>query len=281
MNNFERVKEVIQFLDDNQRSQPNLDEISTHLGISSFHLHRLFSEWAGVTPKSFLKCLTLEHAKSMLINDFSVLDATLEAGLSGPGRLHDLCVSIEAASPGEIKSGGEGLAVKAGFADSPFGHCLIAKNQRGICHLSFEPTRDKSLAVAAIQDEWPNAQLDWDNGVAEGLAATLFDDSRSIEPNAKLRAFVKGTEFQVKVWRALLRLPPGHLTTYGNVATEIGNPSSSRAVGTAVGQNPIAYLIPCHRVIQSTGAAGEYRWGADRKKAMIAWEGATATNQAT
>ena len=278
MNQFERVKKVIEFLDDNQQSQPSLDELSTHLGISTFHLHRIFSDWAGITPKAFLKCLTLEHAKTMLKNESSVLDATFESGLSGPGRLHDLCVSIEAASPGEIKSGGLGLTTKAGFADSPFGHCLIAENQRGICHISFEPNRNKKSGLETIRAEWPKSNLTWDNSVAETIASKLFTKPKGLHPDARLNAFVRGTNFQLRVWRAVLRLPLGYLTTYGKVAGAIGNPKSSRAVGTAIGNNPIAFLVPCHRVIRSTGALGEYRWGAERKKAVLAWEFTQANN---
>ncbi len=272
MKNFERVKKVIEYIDGNQQVQPNLEELSAHLGISTFHLHRLFSDWAGVTPKAFLKCMTLEHAKTMLKNDYSVLDTTLETGLSGPGRLHDLCVSIEAASPGEIKSGGLGLAIEAGFADSPFGHCLIAINQRGICHISFEPKRNKKTGLELIRAEWPNSEMVWNDSVAESIASKLFTQSSTRRPGSKLKAYVQGTGFQLRVWRALLRLPLGYLTTYGKVAKEIGSPQSSRAVGTAVGRNPIAFLIPCHRVIRSTGACGEYRWGSERKKAILAWE---------
>lgn len=272
MKNFERVKKVIEYLDDHQRNQPGLEEISKHLGLSPFHLHRVFSDWAGISPKSFLKCLTLEHAKSLLEHGCSVLDATLESGLSGPGRLHDLCVSLEAASPGEIKSGGVGLKIDAGFSESPFGTCLIAKCQRGICHVSFESNRRREFGLEILRLEWPNAELNWCNESAELLAKELFVQTKDVRPREKLRAFVKGTEFQVRVWRALLRLPSGYLASYGNIARQIGNPGGSRAVGAAIGKNPLAYLIPCHRVIRSTGACGEYRWGADRKKAMIAWE---------
>lgn len=273
MENFNRIKKVIDFLEENRQNQPSLDKVSAYLGISSFHLHRIFSEWAGITPKAFLKCLTLEHAKEMLKKDYSVLDATLESGLSGPGRLHDLCVSIEAASPGEIKSGGRGLTMTAGFTNSPFGHCLVAKNERGICHLSFEPRPSQQDGQQAIQACWPNAELVWDNDFARSIATKLFVQS-TIQPAERLKAYVRGTAFQVQVWRALLRLPLGHLTSYSNIATQIGSPNSSRPVGTAVGNNPIAFLIPCHRVIRRTGACGDYRWGSSRKKAIIAWESA-------
>jgi len=289
MKDFERVKKVIEILDSHRHLQPGLDEIAMHLGISAFHLHRLFSDWAGVTPKAFLKCLTLEHAKSMLKNDFNILDATFESGLSGPGRLHDLCVSIESASPGEIKSGGAGLKIDAGFAESPFGHCLIAQSQRGICHLSFESKRNRKIGREIIRAEWPSSKLDWDDQVAEKISSNLFvrPDSWNLaskpgsKSGSKLKAFVQGTEFQLRVWRALLRLPSGYLSTYGNIAKAIGNPRGSRAVGSAIGKNPIAYLIPCHRVIQGTGACGDYRWGSDRKKAIIAWESTTESIQQT
>ena len=274
MENFERIKRVIEYLHQNHRSQPGLNDISSHLGISAYHLHRLFSDWAGVTPKTFLKCLTLEHAKSLLKDNFSVLDATLETGLSGPGRLHDLCVSIEAASPGEIKSGGTGLEIQAGFTESPFGFCLIGLSQRGICHLSFEKSLDREFGKETILQEWPNANLNWCDEAATSLVNNIFVPANERKTKSNLRAFVKGTDFQVRVWRALLRLPAGYLSSYGNIAGHIGMPGGSRAVGSAVGKNPIAFLIPCHRVIQSTGAFGDYRWGAERKQAIIAWESA-------
>ena len=246
-------------------------------GLSQFHFHRLFSAWAGVTPKDFLQCLTLAHAKELLRAGNSILDVALESGLSGPGRLHDLCVNLEAASPGELKSGGAGWTISFGFANSPFGKCLIAGSPRGICHLSFVEAENEKTARAALQEDWPLAKLKHADSDVRQLAAKIFarhvpDQHAGPETGAPLRAFVRGTPFQLRVWRALLQVPPGTLTSYGRLATAIGKPAASRAVGTAVGQNPLAYLIPCHRVIRETGVIGDYHWGQIRKRAMIAWE---------
>ncbi len=243
--------------------------------MSRFHFHRLFSVWAGVTPKDFLQCLTLAHAKEMLRAGESILGAALDSGLSGPGRLHDLCVTLEAASPGELKSGGAGWTISFGFADSPFGTCLIAESPRGICHLSF--VENERPAVAALENEWPRAKLKRDDSTAQMLAGIIFacrdgDSHAGAKTGTPLRAFVRGTPFQVRVWRALLEIRAGSLTSYGRLARAIGQPSAARAVGTAVGQNPLAYLIPCHRVIRETGVLGNYHWGLTRKRAIIAWE---------
>lgn len=272
MNDYERIARVIRYLDDHHAEQPDLATLAARAGLSPFHFHRLFSAWAGITPKDFLQCLTLTHAKAMLLEGRSVLDAALEAGLSGPGRLHDLCVTLESVSPGELKSGGDGLTITCGFADTPFGVCLVGETARGVCHVSFFDARDEGSALAGIQGHWPQAQLLRDDSAAIRLASRVFersDGSRACQP---LRAFVKGTAFQVRVWRALLHVRPGTLVSYGHLAAGVGRPSAARAVGTAVGQNPLAYLIPCHRVIRETGVVGGYRWGQTRKRAMLVWE---------
>jgi len=286
MNDYERVAQIIRFLDERRAEQPDLAAVAARAGLSPFHLHRLFSAWAGVTPKDFLQCLTLAHAKELLRTGESILDAALESGLSGPGRLHDLCVNLEAASPGELKSGGAGWTVSFGFAESPFGKCLLAKSPRGICRLSF--VENEKPALTALQNDWPQAKLRCDDSAVARLAAKIFvgraiDQSAGTDQpspgsfgtartGAPLRAFVRGTPFQVRVWRALLAVPPGSLTSYGRLAAAIGQPSAARAVGAAVGQNPLAYLIPCHRVIRETGVIGNYHWGPIRKRAMIGWE---------
>jgi AraC family transcriptional regulator of adaptative response/methylated-DNA-[protein]-cysteine methyltransferase len=264
MNDYERIAKVIRYLDAHHTEQPDLAQLASEVGLSPFHFHRLFSNWAGVTPKDFLQCLTLQHVKSLLQEGENALAAALEAGLSGSGRLHDLCVSLEAASPGEIKAGGEGLRITFGFGDTPFGRCVIGESQRGICHLSFL----EKESVAGLRAEWPNARFESDGKRAACLAAAIFTES----DRPALRAFVKGTAFQVRVWRALLRVPAGQLVTYRRLAEAIEQPAAARAVGTAVGENPLAFLIPCHRVIRETGAVGGYRWGTVRKRAMIAWE---------
>lgn len=281
MNDYDRIAGVIRYLHEHHAAQPDLAVLAARVGLSQSHFHRLFSAWAGVTPKDFLQCLTLAHVKESLRQGESVLNSALDAGLSGPGRLHDLCVNLEAASPGELKSGGARWTIVAGFADSPFGTCLVAEGPRGICHLSFVDESNEVTAWAALQEDWLNARLRRDDSAAARIVEPVFARplSRNGQPaetssRLQLRAFVTGTEFQVRVWRALLRISPGQLTTYGRLATAIGRPSAARAVGTAVGQNPLAYLIPCHRVIRETGVIGEYHWGRIRKHAMVAWENA-------
>jgi len=275
MNDYQRIARVIRYLDESHRSQPDLATLAERVGLSPFYFHRLFSAWAGVTPKDFLQCLTVAHAKELLRAGKSVLEAALIVGLSGPGRLHDLCVSLEAASPGEWKSGGEGWTIVVGLADSPFGRCLIGESPRGICHLSFIETEDGVAELAALAADWPRARLQRDDVAAARLARRVFERPDRAGSLPALRAWVRGTPFQVRVWRALLALPPGTLVSYGRLAAALGKPTAARAVGTAVGQNPLAYLIPCHRVIRETGVIGDYRWGRTRKQAIVAWEGAT------
>ena len=274
MRDYDRIACVIRYLDEHHVEQPDLATLARCAGLSPFHFHRLFSAWAGVTPKDFLQCLTLHHAKALLREGESVTGVALDAGLTGPGRLHDLCVSLEAASPGEWKSGGEGWTIAAGWADSPFGACLIAASPRGVCHLAFAQAGDKAAAWQRLQEEWPRARLQRDDGAAAHLAARAFAPRPAVAPPPALRAIVRGTPFQVRVWRALLQVRPGTLATYGRLAAAIGQPDAARAVGNAVGRNPLAYLIPCHRVIRETGVIGHYRWGETRKRAMLAWEGA-------
>ncbi len=271
MNDYERIARVIRFMDEHRIEQPDLGRLARHIGLSQFHFHRLFSTWAGVTPKDFLQCLTLARAKEMLRRGTAVLDAAFESGLSGPGRLHDLCVQLEAASPGELKFGGKGWTMSSGFADSPFGKCLIAEGPRGICHLAF--VENETAALADLHDHWPEAKFRRNDSGAEKLAARIFAGPGGARTRPALRAFVRGTRFQVRVWRALLQIRPGALTSYGRLARAIEKPTAARAVGAAVGQNPLAYLIPCHRVIRETGVFGDYHWGPERKRAMIAWEG--------
>jgi AraC family transcriptional regulator, regulatory protein of adaptative response / methylated-DNA-[protein]-cysteine methyltransferase len=277
MNDYERIAQIIRYLDERRAEQPDLAALAAHAGLSPFHLHRLFSAWAGVTPKDFLQCLTLAHAQKLLREGGSVLDVALESGLSGPGRLHDLCVNLEAASPGEWKSGGAGWTISFGFAESPFGKCLTAEGPRGICHLSF--VEEEKSALTGLQNDWPQAKLKPDDSVASRLAAKIFAPPSGTHSHPVLRAFVRGTPFQVRVWRALLQVPPGSLTSYGRLAAAMGRPAAARAVGAAVGQNSLAYLIPCHRVIRETGVIGNYHWGQMRKRAMIAWESSPRVEQ--
>lgn len=273
MDDYARVAQVIDYLEVNHAEQPDLAVLAKRVGLSPHHFHRLFTRWAGVTPKDFLQCLTLAHARALLRGGESVLDAALASGLSGPGRLHDLCVTLEAASPGEMKSGGRGWTLYFGTASSPFGECLIAESPRGLCHLSFVEQGGEVAAVAAMRGNWPHAHWERDEARAARWANRIFAP-KPITGSSPLKAFVQGTPFQVRVWQALLRIPSGQLLTYGDLAAATGRPAASRAVGSAVGKNSLAYLIPCHRVIRSTGVVGEYRWGAVRKRALIAWESA-------
>jgi len=277
MNDYERIARVIRYLDAHHTRQPDLAGLAEEAGLNRFHFHRLFSRWAGVTPKDFLQCLTLAHVKRLLHEGNSVLDAALAAGLSGPGRLHDLCVNLESASPGEMKSGGAAWTINAGFAESPFGICLVAEGPRGICHLSFVETGAESAAWSNLRQDWPQAQWQRNDSAAAEIVGRMFALPASPYPHPPLRAFVTGTAFQVRVWRALLHVSAGQLTTYGRLANALGQPAAARAVGAAVGQNPLAWLIPCHRVIRETGVVGEYRWGRVRKRALLAWESARQT----
>jgi AraC family transcriptional regulator, regulatory protein of adaptative response / methylated-DNA-[protein]-cysteine methyltransferase len=281
MSDYERVARVIHYLVEHRAEQPRLSALAAEAGLSLSHFHRLFSVWAGITPKDFLQCLTLVQVKQRLREGESVLNAALATGLSGPGRLHDLCISLEAASPGEVKSGGHGWIISFGFADTPFGVCIVGEGPRGICHLAFVEGQDRLGAEADLCAAWPAAQWTRNDLAATQLVSKIFCLSPTANHRPRLRAFVKGTKFQVRVWQALLRVPPGSLVTYGRLADAIGQPTASRAVGTAVGQNPLAYLIPCHRVIRQTGVLGGYRWGQVRKQAMIAWEGASSASQPT
>jgi AraC family transcriptional regulator, regulatory protein of adaptative response / methylated-DNA-[protein]-cysteine methyltransferase len=269
MNDYERVATVIRFLDRHHTEQPDLAELARSVGLSQFHFHRLFSRWAGVTPKDFLQSLTLEHIKARLRLGDSVFDAALNAGLSGAGRAHDLCVTLEAASPGEMKNGGAGLRVAYGFADTPFGEALIGETSRGICHLSFVDGRSRTDGCDLLASQWPNAKLHRTDARAKELSNTIF--ARTTD-SPRLRGFVRATPFQLRVWRALLRVSPGSLTTYGRLSAAIKQPTAARAVGSAVGANPIAFIIPCHRVIRETGALGQYHWDPVRKRAIVGWE---------
>ena len=272
MNDYERVANVIRYLDRHHTEQPDLSDLARGAGLSPFHFHRLFSTWAGVTPKDFLQCLTLEHVKMLLRDGDSVLGAALNAGLSGPGRLHDLCVTLDAVSPGEMKNGGAGMKIDYGFAETPFGEALIGETLRGICHLSFVDGQGRNGARDLLASQWPQAKLQRSDKHAGELSAAIFARPPQNQSRVRLRAFVRGTPFQLRVWRALLRVPAGALTTYRRLSAVIGQPRAARAVGSAVGANPIAFIIPCHRVIRETGVLGNYRWDPVRKRAIVGWE---------
>lgn len=270
---YERIARAIEYLRQHAAEQPDLAAVARHVHLSEFHLQRLFTRWAGVSPKRFLQFLTVEYAKTRLAASRSVLDLAHDAGLSGSGRLHELFVTLEAATPGEVRSGGAGLAIRYGVHASPFGPVLVATTARGICGLHF--AEDAKAAPEQLRSEWPHAELLHGPRATAGIATRVFEPLATA-PAQPLALLVKGTNFQIQVWRALLALPFGAITAYGEIARRIGQPAAARAVGNAIGANPVAYLIPCHRVLRETGEFGNYRWGDVRKAAMLGWEAARA-----
>jgi AraC family transcriptional regulator, regulatory protein of adaptative response / methylated-DNA-[protein]-cysteine methyltransferase len=270
---YEKVERVIDFLHTQFRRQPALAEIAAHVGLSEFHFQRLFARWVGISPKRFLQYLTKEHALHVLDQSQSVLDAAYDAGLSGPGRLHDLLVSCEAATPGELRLRGEGLRIAYGFHPSPFGQSLIAATARGICQLSFVSDGDQQEPLRRLRQRWGRATLIHNPQETQSLAERVFTFP-SQHAQAPLHLYVRGTNFQIQVWQALLRIPLGQLVSYEDLARHVGLPKAARAVGNAVGANPIPFLIPCHRVIRKVGDPGNYGEGPLRKQAILGWEAA-------
>jgi AraC family transcriptional regulator of adaptative response/methylated-DNA-[protein]-cysteine methyltransferase len=268
---FRRIARAIRFIDGHFREQPRLTTIAAFAGLSEFHFNRLFRRWAGVTPRQYLAFVTARAAHQALIGTASVLEAAYTVGLSGPGRLHDLMVTLEAVSPGELKTRGSGLAIRYGFSDTPFGSALIASTPRGVCRLRFHEPRAARAAATELMGEWPLATLVRDDASASDLSRRIFGVA-PVSPSMPLRVTVKGTNFQLKVWQALLTVGASRTTTYREVAQAAGVPGSERAVGNAVGSNPVAWLIPCHRVLRTNGSIGGYASGEDRKRAMLAWE---------
>ena len=270
---YGRIEAAIHYLEQNFQEQPSLRQVADHVGLSEYHFQRLFSRWAGTSPKRFLQFLTIKHAKKMLADSQSVLDTAYEAGLSSPSRLHDLFVTHEATTPGEFKAQGAGLTIQYGFHDSPFGECLIALTERGICGLLFVADEDRKRTLAELKANWPQAEFVEDEAATRPFLAPIFQlDEAQERPSLPLH--LKGTNFQIQVWQALLKIPAGTAVSYGDVAQMIGKPNAARAVGTAVRHNPIGFLIPCHRVIRQAGGLGQYRWGSSRKKAILGWESA-------
>ena len=269
MTDYERIKKAIEFIRSNFQQQPDLDAVAKEVYLSPFHFQRLFKDWAGVSPKKFLQYISLQYAKKLL-HQHTVSDTAYETGLSGSSRLHDLFISIEGMTPGEYKNGGEQLQINYSFAETPFGNILVASTTKGICHLAFAD--DEKEALQQLQLQFPNAQF---RQVVDTIQQNaLFIFTQDWKDLSKIKLHLKGTPFQVKVWEALLKIPMGDVSTYSGIANTINNPNASRAVGTAIGDNPVAFLIPCHRVIRSTGDFGQYHWGSARKAAMIGWEAA-------
>jgi AraC family transcriptional regulator of adaptative response/methylated-DNA-[protein]-cysteine methyltransferase len=264
--NYDRIAEAINYIKLNFKEQPNLDEVAEKVNLSPFHFQRLFTDWAGISPKKFLQYLSLEYAKNILKEKRATLfDTAFDTGLSGTGRLHDLFINLEGMTPAEYKNGGKALRINYSFAETPFGNVIVASTSKGICYMAFADDRD--LAFIELQQQFPNAKYQQFADAMQQNALFIF--RRDWSELAAIKLHLKGTAFQLKVWEALLKIPMGSLNTYGNIAQKIELPNASRAVGGAIGDNPVAFLIPCHRVIRSTGEFGQYHWGSTRKTAII------------
>jgi len=273
---YQRIASALEYLEAHAREQPTLASVAEHVNLSEFHFQRLFRRWAGISPKRFLQYLTLAHTKDILKETPSLLEASLEAGLSGPGRLHELFVSVLGMTPAEARDEGSSLTITWGIAPSPFGPVLLAATRRGLCNLEFLSVTDSDVDVedtqARIASLWPGAVLVHDDDAVAKTALSIFDGLKTSGNGIVLH--VRGTNFQIRVWEALLSVPSGHVLSYEGLAQHLGMPGGARAVASAVAKNPVGYLIPCHRVIKSSGIIGEYRWGGIRKQALIGWENA-------
>ena len=280
---YSLVAKAVAYLTENAREQPGLDEVAGHVGLSPYHFQRLFTRWAGISPKAFLQALTLEHARYMLRDSASILDAAYEVGLSGPSRLHDLFVTYEAMSPGAYKSGGAGLEMSFGFHDSPFGICLAIITNRGLAGLAFADEHEgpdtgasctcpegRISALADMKSRWPNARFTENPVATAPHVEAIFGQEKA--GRRDLNIVLIGTDFDISVWRTLMKIPQGSATTYSDIARHLGNPKAARAVGSAVGRNPVSFLVPCHRVLRKSGHLGGYHWGLARKQAIIGWE---------
>ena len=268
---YAAVQRAIAYITEHWREQPEIEAIAAAVGVTDTELHHLFRRWAGLTPKAFLQALTLDHARKLLRDSASVLDASYEVGLSGPGRLHDLFVTHEAMSPGEWKTGGEGLTIRYGFHPSPFGLALIMATDRGLAGLAFGDPGEEQKAMADMMSRWPKANYVEDREGTGAIAHRVFDP-KQWRAERPLRVILIGTDFQVRIWETLLSIPLGCAVTYSDIATKIQNPAACRAVGAAVGRNPISFVVPCHRVVGKSGELTGYHWGITRKRAMLGWE---------
>lgn len=270
--NYNRIADAIAYIQNNFSRQPSYEEVAKEINVSPFHFQKMFTDWAGVSPKKFLQYITVQHARDILKHQNATLfDASFETGLSGTGRLHDLFISIEGMTPGEYKNGGKDLRINYSFAETPFGQVLIASTLKGICYMAFADDETTSLNI--LKENFLNASFKQITDTLQQQALYIFTHKDWRQLN-KVKLHLKATPFQLKVWETLLKIPTGSLSTYGSIAKQIDEPNASRAVGTAVGKNPVAFLIPCHRVIQSSGVLGNYHWGAIRKATMIGWEAA-------
>jgi AraC family transcriptional regulator, regulatory protein of adaptative response / methylated-DNA-[protein]-cysteine methyltransferase len=268
---YDVVRRAIGHIRGHWREQPEIEAIAEAAGVTPTELHHLFRRWAGLTPKAFLQALTLDGARQLLRDSASVLDATYEVGLSGPGRLHDLFVTHEAMSPGEWKTGGEGLTIRFGFHPSPFGSALVMATERGLAGLAFADPGEERAALADMKARWPRAAYVEDSARTAGIARRIFDSSQW-QQDKPLRVVLIGTDWEVRVWETLLQIPMGRLTTYSDIASKVRSPAAARAVGAAVGKNPVSFVVPCHRVVGKSGELTGYHWGITRKRAMLGWE---------
>jgi AraC family transcriptional regulator of adaptative response/methylated-DNA-[protein]-cysteine methyltransferase len=268
---YDVVRRAIGHIRGHWREQPEIEAIAEAAGVTPTELHHLFRRWAGLTPKAFLQALTLDGARQLLRDSASVLDATYEVGLSGPGRLHDLFVTHEAMSPGEWKTGGEGLTIRFGFHPSPFGSALVMATERGLAGLAFADPGEEPAALADMKRRWPRATYVEDSARTAAVAKRIFDPSQW-QPSQPLRVVLIGTDWEVRVWEALMQIPMGRLVTYSDIAGKVRSPAAARAVGAAVGKNPVSFVVPCHRVVGKSGELTGYHWGITRKRAMLGWE---------
>jgi len=271
LRDYDSVRRAIAFISEHWRAQPTIEAMAEAASLTPDELHHLFRRWAGLTPKAFMQALTLDHAKSLLRDSASILDAALDSGLSGPGRLHDLFVTHEAMSPGEWKNGGAGMTLRYGFHPSPFGTAIVIATNRGLAGLAFADPGDEKTAFADMRRRWPNATYVEDTDGTVALAQRIFD-TKMWRPDQPLRVVLIGTDFEVRVWETLLKVPMGRAVSYSDIATTINSPKASRAVGAAIGKNPVSFVVPCHRALGKSGALTGYHWGITRKQAMLGWE---------
>lgn len=268
---YECVRQNLEWLRENWREQPSLERLAEKNGLSPAHLQRLFMRWAGLSPKAFVQALTIDHARKLLRDSASVLETSYEVGLSGPGRLHDLFVTHEAMTPGRYKARGRGLAIRYGFHDCPFGRALLMMTQHGICGLAFADEGGEQAVLADMRSRWPDADYIEDTEATGPSVLRIFDPA-SWKAEQPLRIVFIGTDFETQVWQTLLKLPLGHATSYSDIATHLGRSGAARAVGSAVGRNPVSFVVPCHRVLAKSGGLGGYHWGITRKQAILGWE---------
>jgi AraC family transcriptional regulator, regulatory protein of adaptative response / methylated-DNA-[protein]-cysteine methyltransferase len=268
---YDMVRRSLAFMTENWRDQPSLEAIAEKSGVSPHHMQRVFTRWAGLSPKAFLQAVTIDHARELLRDSASILDTAYEVGLSGPGRLHDLFVTHEGMSPGIYKARGKGLTIQYGFHDSPFGLALVMITDLGLCGLAFADAGEEKAALADMMGRWPEADYVEDISTTAPVARRIFE-TEAWQPDQPLRVVFIGTDFEIRVWETLMRIPLGKATTYSDIAAHLGKPSAARAVGTAVGKNPVSFVVPCHRVLGKSGGLCGYHWGLTRKRAILGWE---------